>query len=178
MYISRTETGGCAPGEPEAAWYVARTRRHRERMVQGQLRRHGLSTYLPLLHQSPPPAVGPEIGAMFPCYVFVQASMPADFYRITHTPGVHSLVSFSDAEPAPLDACVIEFLRSREGGDGVIRTNGLAPGGRVRVVEGPLRGFDAVIERRLTARQRVRVLLDMLQRRTRVELPETWVRQA
>jgi transcription antitermination factor NusG len=115
---------------------------------------------------------------MFPCYLFVQAAMPADFYRISYTPGVHSIVCFSDAEPAPVDASVLAFLRSREGPDGVIRTHGFEPGGRVRVVGGPLRGLDAVVERRLNARQRVRVLLEMLQRQTRVDLPEKWVRQA
>lgn len=178
MYIPRTETGGGGRDGTPPRWYVARTKRHRERAVAARLRRDGLATYVPLLHQSPPPAVGPEIGVMFPCYVFVEAAMPADFYRISYTPGIHSLVCFADAEPAPLDASVLAFLRGREGVDGVIRTQGFEPGGRVRVVGGPLRGFDAVVERRLTARQRVRVLLEMLQRQTRVDLPEKWVRQA
>jgi hypothetical protein len=160
------------------SWYVARTKRHRERAVELRLRRDGLATYVPLLHQWPPPAVGAEIGVMFPCYVFVCAVMPLDFHRISRTPGVHSLVTFSAAEPAPLDPDAISFLRSREGPDGVIRARALEPGRRVRVVGGPLRGFDAVIECRLNARQRVRVLLDMLQRRTRVELPEKWLGQA
>jgi transcription antitermination factor NusG len=176
MHTIRTEMG--SPGAASRSWYVARTKRHRERAVEVRLRRDGLATYVPLLHQWPPPAVGAEIGAMFPCYVFVCAAMPFDFHRISRTPGVHSLVTFSASEPAPLDASAIDFLRSREGPDGVIRARLLEVGRRVRVVGGPLRGFDAVVECRLNARQRVRVLLDMLQRRTRVELPEKWLGQA
>jgi hypothetical protein len=34
----------------------------------------------------------------------------------------------------------------------------------------------AIVERRLTAHERVLVLLDLLQRQTRVEMPERWVR--
>jgi hypothetical protein len=51
-------------------------------------------------------------------------------------------------------------------------------GAEVVVTEGPLRGLVAVVERRLTARQRVLLLLEILQRQTRVEMPERWVRQA
>jgi hypothetical protein len=36
----------------------------------------------------------------------------------------------------------------------------------------------AILEQRLSGRERVLVLLDVLQRQTRVELPETWVRLA
>ena len=46
------------------------------------------------------------------------------------------------------------------------------------IVEGPLRGLSAVIQGRTTARQRVLVLLDLLQRPTRVELPDRWLRLA
>jgi transcription antitermination factor NusG len=53
------------------------------------------------------------------------------------------------------------------------------PAGREVVIrDGPLRGIVAVVERRLTGRQRVLVLIDILQRQTRVELPEKWVREA
>ena len=176
MHTVHTLTGG-TEALPRS-WYVVQTRRHRERAVEVRLRRDGLATYVPLLHQWPPPAVGAEVGVMFPCYVFVCAAMPLDFHRISRTPGVRSLVTFSAAEPAALDPSAIGFLRSREGPDGVIHARPPEAGRRVRVIGGPLRGFDAVVECRLNARQRVRVLLDMLQRRTPVELPEKWLGQA
>jgi transcription antitermination factor NusG len=157
-------------------WYVIQTQRHKERAAQARLEQEGLATYLPLLRQWPRPAVGSEIGPMFPCYVFVTTA-PTRFHRIARTPGVHGLVLFG-GEPAELDGSVIGFLRSREGEDGVIRSDPLPAGCEVMITEGPLRGLFAVLEQRLTGRQRVLVLLDILQRRTRVEVPERWVKLA
>jgi len=159
-----------------ATWRVLQTKRHKERAAQAALSQHGLRTYLPLLQQWPRPAVGSEVGPMFPCYLFAHVT-PRDFHRINRTAGVRGFVTFGGA-PAQLDDAVVEFLRAREGADGVIRANPLPQGREVVITEGPLRGLLAVIERRLPARQRVLVLLEILQRQTRVELPEKWVRQA
>jgi transcriptional antiterminator RfaH len=161
-----------------AAWYVAETKRHRELAASAQLAHRGIISYFPRIAQWPRPAVGGEIGPMFPCYLFVQATLPDDFYRVMWTPGVKALVTFGGAPPA-VDSAVIDYLRSREDPDGVIRCGtGLKPNSEVRIVNGPFRGFTAVIEERLAARDRVRVLLQLLQRETSVELPERWVRQS
>lgn len=157
-------------------WRVARTQRHREAVAHTQLAQRGFDTYLPLLRQWPPPAVGSEVGPLFPGYVFVRADAPG-FHRIARTPGLLGLVVFGD-EPPELDADVIEFLQAREGPDGVIQPNPPAHGRAVRITHGPFRGLEAVLEQRLTGRQRVLILLDLLQRKTRVELPESWVRLA
>jgi transcription antitermination factor NusG len=158
------------------SWYVIQTQRNKERVVEARLTQEGLATYLPLLRQWPRPAVGSDVGPMFPGYVFVSTA-PLRFHRISRTPGVHGLVLFG-GEPAELDDSVVSFFRSREGADGVIRSEPLPAGSEVLITEGPLRGLVAVLDRRLTGRQRVLVLLDILQRRTRVEVPERWVKLA
>jgi transcription antitermination factor NusG len=159
-------------------WYVAETKRYREQVASVQLAQRGITSYLPRIVQWPRPAVGSEVGPMFPGYLFVQAALPDEFYRVTWTPGVKALVTFGDAPPS-VDPSIIDFLRSREGSDGVIRCGErLGPKTEVRIVNGPFRGLTAVIEERLAARERVRVLLHILQRETPVELPDKWVRQA
>ena len=160
----------------QAFWYVVHTQRHKERAAQASIEQDGLHTYLPLLRQWPRPVVGAEIGPMFPSYVFVCAA-PTDFHRIARTAGVHGLVAFG-GEPARLDDSVVMFLREREGPDGIIRSEPLPAGCEVRIMDGPLRGMAAILERRLSGRQRVLVLLEILQREARVEMPERWVRQA
>jgi transcription antitermination factor NusG len=162
--------------EQRTAWFVVRTKRHKERATQARLEQVGLEAYLPLLRQWPRPAVGSEIGPMFPSYLFVRAALPADFYRINRTAGVHGFVTFGGA-PAPIDDAAIAFFRVREDPDGLIRCDPLPRGREVQITSGPLRGLIAVVEQRLSGRQRVRVLLDILQRQTPVELPERWVRQ-
>jgi transcriptional antiterminator RfaH len=160
-----------------AMWYVVHTKRHKERAAQLHLEQTGIGTYLPLMRQWPPPVVGPVVTPLFPGYLFVQGAMPHDSQRVTHTPGVLGFVSIA-GEAASLDGSLIALLRSREDANGIIRSDPLPPGLEVRIVRGPLRGLIAVVQQRLTAQQRVRVLLDILQRPTRVDLPERWVRQA
>jgi transcription antitermination factor NusG len=74
--------------------------------------------------------------------------------------------------PAALDAVHVEPAGAAKD------EPSLPAGAEVLITDGPLRGLVAVVERRLTARQRVLLLLDILQRQTRVEMPERWVRQA
>ena len=157
------------------AWYVLETKRHRERLAQRSLVEIGVEAYLPLMLQWPRPVVGSEIGPLFPGYLFVHATLDETFYRISWTPGVKAFVAFGGG-PVSLDPAAIEFLRQRQGPDGVIRyDNGVHENSEVRIVHGPFRGLTAVVEQRLSARERVRVLLDILQRPTPVELPERWV---
>jgi transcriptional antiterminator RfaH len=162
--------------QPSAPWRVVQTQRHKEPATRIRLAQAGLVTYLPLLRQWPRPAVGSDVGPMFPGYVFVRAAAE-HFHRVSRTPGVRGFVAFA-GEPACLDDSVVEFLRSREQADGVIRIEPAVRGRSVEITDGPLRGLVAVVERRLTARQRVLVLLEILQRTTPVELPDRWVRLA
>lgn len=161
----------------DSNWYVLRTNRDRERLAQVALAQRGITSYLPRLVQWPRPAVGSAIAPMFPGYLFV--SFDADrFALVGWTPGVKSFVSFGDG-PVPIDATVIGYLREREGADGLIRCGQPVPGeSEVRIVNGPFRGLTAILEQHLPAHDRVRVLMDLLQRQTSVELPARWVRLA
>jgi len=172
----RSERASLSSGGAVPCWHVAETKRSKERLTQVGLEQAGIRTYLPMLVLWPRPAVGGTVAPMFPGYLFAQLTV-ADFRAAGRTPGVRGFVSFGGL-PASLDASAIDFLRRREGPDGIIRVDGLLPASEVVIVHGPLRGMTAVVEQRLTARQRVAVLLEILQRQTRVELPDRWVRKA
>jgi transcription elongation factor/antiterminator RfaH len=162
----------------DAAWYVLQTQRHRERVAQGVLAEREVLSYLPMIEQWPRPVVGSAIAPMFPGYLFVLARLANDFTRIARTPGVKEFVRFG-VDPATVDEGVIDFLRSRECPDGVIRYDqGPKERSEVRIIQGPFRGLTAIVEERLPARERICVLMHILQRETRVELPERWVRLA
>ncbi len=161
--------------DPQPAWYVVQAKRHRERIAQNYLAERDIRSYLPQIVQWPRPAVGSDIAPMFPGYLFVHAVLANEFMRITWTPGVKAFVCFGGF-PASVDDAVIEFLRSREDPDGLIRCyGGVREKSEVRIIRGPFRGLTAIVEERLPARERVRVLMDLLQRTTPVELPERWV---
>ena len=180
-----TSLGGAMAGsdaQPQEApalttpWYVVQTKRYREAVAQQFLAQRGIASYLPRIVQWPPPSVGGDIAPMFPGYLFVVAAVGDDFQRISSTPGIKSFVSFG-TEPPALDAAVIEFLRDREGPDGLIRCGSPLPAHcEVEIVDGPFRGLTAVLQEALPARERVRVLIEILQRQTPVELPLRCVR--
>jgi transcription antitermination factor NusG len=159
-----------------AGWYVVETKRHHETLAHRRLCERGLESYCPRVLQWPRPQVGGAIGPLFPGYAFVQLESERQFHDVTWTPGVKSFVTFGDVAPC-VDARLIAELKKREGPDGVIHHDEATPSA-VRIVDGPLRGLVALVERRLPARQRVRVLMELLQRQTLVELPERWVRRA
>ena len=166
--------GGAVPDD--LGWMVLQSKRHKERAVQVNLARDGVTTYLPLLRQWPRPAVGGEVGPMFPGYVFCQPA-PRQLSAVINCSGAARLVAFGDG-PARVGPEVVAYLRSRAGADGIIEIDPELAGRQVTITDGPLRGLAAVVERRLNARQRVLVLLDLLHRQTRVELPERWLRLA
>ena len=158
------------------AWYVIETKRHREQVAGAFLAQHGIASYLPRMVQSPPPPVGSEIVPLFPGYLFVRVALTNDFHRVMRTVGVKTFVSFGGS-PVPVNERVITVLRNREGSDGLIRYG--SPRGEkreVRIVDGPFRGWTALLEQPLAASDRVRVLMDLLHRETAVELPAKWVR--
>ena len=144
--------------------------------MEAILAHEGVPTYLPLLRQWPRPAVGGDVGPMFPSYVFCQPD-PLHLSGLASCSGALRLVAFGDT-PARVPSEVIVYLRERAGADGIIEMNPVVAGRPVTITSGPLRGLEAIIERRLTARQRVLVLLDLLHRPTRVELPDKWLRLA
>ena len=74
------------------SWRVVATRRHKERFAEASLRQLGVGTYLPLLLQWPRPAVGTEVGPMFPGYLFTCVK-PCDMSAVDRTPGVRGLGS-------------------------------------------------------------------------------------
>ena len=155
------------------AWYAVQTKRHKEAAAQLQISSDAVPTYLPRVCVWPRPAVGSEIAAMFPGYLFAYLCLPRDYYRVVWKPGVRAIVSFG-GEPTPLPDEAVEFLRSREDERGLIRC-GAEHDCSIRILRGPLKGLSAVLDSRIDGKGRVVVLMDLLRSRTRVELPDTWV---
>jgi len=170
-----------AADDRRAQWFVVQTKQHSEGFARAQLESKGLGTYLPLMRVWPRPAVGSDISPVFPSYVFVQLQDEADYYAATWTPGVKSFVKFGQDEPARVPAETIDLLREREGPDGLVRcgrSQAAVHGARVRISCGVFKDFCGVVEQRLSARERVVLLMNFLARQVRVDVPERWLRSA
>lgn len=152
------------------AWYVVRSKPRREQYAQDQLIRRGVETFLPRIVERQRGAQ-PSVGPLFPGYLFARIHLESQYTSVIWAPGVHNMVAFGDV-PTPVEREVVDFLVERCGKEGVVRClPTFAEGDLVRVVGGPLEGLRGVVQRGCSGRERVRVLMELLRRRTEVTLP-------
>lgn len=154
-------------------WYVLQTRQHQEAMVEHRLRRCETPVFLPRIsvHVRAGRFRQRRIAPMFPGYLFVQTDLGLEWKSIRYTPGVRDFLR-SDGLPHPLPEDILATLRERTGPAGVFDPppRRFAPGARLRIEEGPLRGLDAIFEREMSGPERVAVLLAQMNLPARVIL--------
>jgi transcriptional antiterminator RfaH len=108
---------------------------------------------------------------LFPGYLFVHLTTPGLYDAVRWAPGISQIVSFA-GQPAPLDDEVILFLQRRAGPDGIlVARSPLVAGQGVEIIEGPLAGLAGIIAQPPDAHGRVHLLLQLLQRQVRVDVP-------
>lgn len=146
-------------------WYLVRTKPGKERWVHDQLSAMLPEVFLPLLEARTPRwgKMAWTIGPLFPGYLFARFELHARYFDVKYLPGVHGFVSAGN-DPLAVPEAVIEEIR-RRAVDGVIKLKEpvLGSGDKVRVVEGPFRGFEAIFERYLSSAERVAILLSTIE---------------
>jgi len=144
-------------------WAVAQCESCRERTAQRFLEQDGFETYLPIIK------IGKRTVPLFPAYLFVK--IVHRWYSIENTIGVLQLLSSGDT-PSRLDDKIITQIRSQER-NGIVKLpkpRGLQLGDRVVILRGAF--FDRVgLYDGQSARDRQFVLLELLGRSVRVEIP-------
>lgn len=159
-------------GVARAEWFVVSTKLRRETFAQEQLARRGVETFLPRIVEPLRSARKPAVSALFPNYLFVRIDLEEQYFDVSWTPGVKRFISFGTS-PAPVGDSVVEFLQERVGPAGILSVVPVfRAGDTVRIRSGPLAGLVGIIECPGSPRGRVRVLMELLKRQTRVELPQ------
>lgn len=152
-------------------WYVVRSKPRREEYAQGQLFRRGVETFLPRILEAGGPRLEPSVGPLFPGYLFARLDLECQYNSVIWSPGVRSFVAFGDV-PAAVDPAVVAFLQERCGDEGVVRViRTFHDGDVVRIVRGPLGGLVGVVQGQVSGQARVRILMELLRRRTQVSVP-------
>ena len=117
---------------------------------------------------------------LFPGYLFLHMDLSnSRWHSINSTVGVHSLLCHGRM-PAAVPEGVVEELRARETGDGLVPLRSLVvleQGERLRIVDGPLNDRVGVYEK-MTGGERVVLLLQLLGREVRVAVPLSATRSA
>jgi transcriptional antiterminator RfaH len=153
-------------------WYVVHTQPNGEARADLNLRRQGFATYLPRYARRRSHARRNEVvkRPLFPRYLFVGLDLARERWRAIHsTFGVNRLVLAGEA-PLPVPDGVVDDIRAREDGDGLVVLGlpaGLGPGSRIRLVDGIFADAKGVLER-VADDRRVAILLELLGREVRV----------
>jgi len=163
---------------PQKAWYLVYTKPRQEGVAQDNLVRQAYVVYLPRVRlmrkrQGRQVAV---IEPLFPRYLFIHLDTQNDNWSpIRSTFGVASLVRFG-SEPAKVSDEFISHLQSQEGQDGLHEwaEPKMKVGDRVRVSEGPLKGYEGILLTK-SGQARVMLLLEMLGKEVRTHLPSSQI---
>jgi transcriptional antiterminator RfaH len=166
----------------DQCWYVVHTQPHHEVRAEINLCRQGFATYLPRYQRTRRHARRTEtvVRPLFPRYLFVAIDLTRDRWRAIHsTFGVSHLVQAGD-EPLSVPPGVVDEIRAREDGNGLVKLGlppSVGPGSTVRLIDGIFQDAKGVLER-VADDRRVAVLLQLLGREVRVFVPAASVRMA
>ncbi len=156
------------------SWYVVHTHALSENRAEAHLCRQGYDVYLPQCRKWRRHARRRELvqRPLFPRYLFVLLDvMKASWRPILSTVGVSTLL-MRESGPIPVPPGVVEQIQKSEAGGLFDRAleRRFSPGDQVRIVEGP---FADLIGRfqGLADRERVFVLLNLMERQVKVSLP-------
>jgi transcriptional antiterminator RfaH len=154
-------------------WHMIYCKPRQEDKAQIHLGRQGYVTYLPRLAETRKRRDKnvDVIEPLFPRYLFIHLdNMTDNWGPIRSTQGVASLVRFGQ-KAAIVPDHVVQFLQEREDEEGLhhLETPEIERGSPVRIIEGPLQGYEAIFLAR-SGQERVLILLDILGKQTQVEI--------
>jgi transcriptional antiterminator RfaH len=159
---------------PCSRWYVVQTHSHAEAKASWHLQRQGFEIYLPRYLKKRRHARRTEtvIAPLFPRYLFAAVDMTSQRWLSIHsTIGVTRLVCAGD-RPAAVPVAVFEALKRREDANGLIQLDHkpqFLPGDKVCVLGGAFHDCLGLCEG-MTSNERVRILLELLGRKVRINL--------
>jgi transcriptional antiterminator RfaH len=160
----------------QGGWVVLRTRPRSELFAAQAVAAKGVESFVPMLPGSGGAA---RSGAkpLFPGYVFARVQSPAEeLPRVRCAPGV-AYVLPRNAPPAFLADGLVDAVRARATATAQHRAElNLKRGDPVTIISGPFRWIEALFDRSLNERGRVRILLNLVHGSATVDVSAESVR--
>ncbi|MDL5051080.1 transcription termination/antitermination NusG family protein [Oscillatoria amoena NRMC-F 0135] len=155
-------------------WFCLRTRNKNEHLAAAQLNAlEGVDVFAPRIRYRKATVRGARIfvESLFPGYIFAQFDPAPLLTIIRSSPGVTGMVRFG-AQYATVPPAVVEELRLCVGHEEIRHIEpALQPGDEVTVTAGAFKNLKALVTGLVPAKERVRILFDILGRPMEVELP-------
>jgi transcriptional antiterminator RfaH len=152
-------------------WYVAKTNRGKNSTAVANLERWGVETFCPMIRYSDRPHSTME--QLFPSYLFCRFDPDSYLAPIVRwSPGLAYLLGADDGLACLSDE-FINHLKDKISwwNDGGYKID-FQEGERVTVQHGPFAGLEGLFQRYIPARQRCEILVEVVGRVVRAELPE------
>jgi transcriptional antiterminator RfaH len=160
----------------EVAWYCVRSRRRQEQLAAIHLRRlDGVTVFCPRIRfkKSSCRGIVWVTDAMFPGYLFARCALPKMHRQIRYAHGVRGIVRFGDRYPTIEDE-VLAQLRNHTGSAEVTELDyKLCEGAEIKIMGGAFAGLEAVVTKVLSAKQRVKVLMEFLGTKVEAEVADS-----
>lgn len=158
-------------------WYAVYTRPRFEKKIEKFLQEKNIQCYLPMvktLRQWSDRRKWVDM-PLFNSYIFVYAELAQDKYEILSIPGVVRFISF-DGSPVEIPAQQIEKIQWVLSTDIVSEplNEMIAPGSRVEIIKGPLRGMRAEMVH-YNNKKKIIIRIDQLERSLEIQIPENHV---
>src|ERR1700732_4908802 len=157
----------------ESAWYCLRAQPKHEHIAAAHLRiLEGVTVFCPRIRFKRPTRQGLAwvTEAMFPGYLFARFDLAEMHRQVRYAHGVSGIVRFADRYPT-IDEDSLAQLQNQVGIAEIKELNyRLGEGDRETIVEGAFAGLEAVVTQVLAAKERVKVLMDFIGRKTRAEV--------
>jgi transcription antitermination factor NusG len=156
-------------------WYIFQSKARKEDLLCEQLRLRDVEIFFPTLRVQPVNPRARKIKPYFPGYVFGRIDLAESGRSILEwIPGAVGIVSFG-GDPAPVPDELVATLRQYLARINESNSKGsekYQAGDLVIIRGGPFAGYEAIFDVNLPGRDRVEVLLKLLQgSQVRVELP-------
>jgi transcriptional antiterminator RfaH len=159
-------------------WYALYTKPRAEYQVSEALQARNIETYLPTIPVWRARRRRLEEDPLFACYLFARLDLQqTGFSTVAWTPGLRYVVGSSEGKPTPVPETVVTYIRHREAEVEGHSPTGLQSGDRIRITEGPFAELDGVFEQHLSGYERAQVLVKVLGRLTRYDVPTEWLRR-
>lgn len=145
-------------------WYVIQTKPGHEHRAEFNLSNQGIETFLPLYkaHQFCLGQLIEKKKPLFPNYLFAKFEFSSRYFKVKWTRGVSKIVGFGD-NPAPVSEEIIQAIRARMGKDNLIELEeDWKEGDIVQIISGPFKGLRGAFNKKLSDKERVIILLNIL----------------
>lgn len=153
-------------------WYVVQTKPLAEDIVRQHFTNAQFETFLPKIQQMVRGRQYARVKSLFPSYIFVHLDLnDANLYRmIKYTRGVRRILG-NGIHPISVPDEMIEIIRERISTEGFIEQRlVLKKGEPVRIRSGPFRDLVGILDKPVSAKGRVQVLLNIMHHQIKCQL--------